>query len=198
MSYARARLFLGTSCVGMWVVIAATSLAFGLPERVFSSSSSLTAGFGQLVSLVFAYAVISGAFDLFGGFLLPKEYGRVTPPLGRFLGHWFRGAALHGVILVGVGFILLSAARLGGFWLTLSLYLALSLLLVYGQLTLARVIGGLRQIPDLNSADGVTVLSSPYPHFYGGHGRFGQGSSGRAAGVATSVFRRGVRGARKP
>lgn len=172
MSYARARLFLGTSCVGMWVVVAALSLAFGLPEQVFSSSISLTAGFGQLVGVIFAYTAISGAFDLFGGFLLPKEYGRVTPSLGRFLGHWFRGAALHGVILVGVGFILLSAARLGGFWLTLILYLALSLLLVYAQLVLARAIGGLRQVSGI---DGVTVLSSPYPHFTGGMVGLGKG-----------------------
>ncbi len=172
MSYARARLFLGTSCVGMWVVIAAASLSFGVPERVFSSSTSFTAGFGQLVGVIFAYTAISGAFDLFGGFLLPKEYGRVTPKLGRFLRHWFRGAALHGVILVLVGLILLTAARLGGFWLTLTLYLALSLLLVYGQLTLARAIGGLRRTPNAN---GVTVLSSPYPHFTGGMVGLGKG-----------------------
>lgn len=172
MSYARARLFLGTSCVGMWVVIAAVSLAFGLPGRVFPGSAALGAGLGQLVGVVFVYTAVSGAFDLFGGFLLPREYGRVTPSLGRFLGHWFRGAALHGLILVGVGFILLSAARLGGFWLTLTLYLALSLLLVYAQLELARVIGGLRSAP---GTDDVTVLRSPYPHFTGGVVGLGRG-----------------------
>lgn len=172
MSYARARLFLGTSCVGLWVVIAALALAFNLPERVLSTSPSWTDGFGQLVGVVFGYAVISGAFDLFGGYLLPKEYGRFTPPLGRFLLQLFRGAALHGVVLVATGLALLTAARLGGFWLALLVYSSISLLLVYAQLPLALTLGGLRRAPEL---DGAVVLGSPYPHFTGGIVGLGKG-----------------------
>jgi hypothetical protein len=48
-----------------------------------------------------------------------------------------RGAALHGVALVAVGLLLLSAARLGGFWLALAAYLRLNLGLLYAQLPLS-------------------------------------------------------------
>jgi hypothetical protein len=77
MSYARARLYLGTSCVGMWVVLSVVALAFGLPAKLLSTSPAW-GDEGQLIGVVFVYACLSGAFDLFGGYLLPKEYGRVT------------------------------------------------------------------------------------------------------------------------
>ena len=71
MSYARSRLYLGISCVGMWVTLCALALSFRLPERILSPSIawSLT-DLGQLVSVLFLYAFLQGAFDLFGGFVL--------------------------------------------------------------------------------------------------------------------------------
>lgn len=143
MSYARARLYLGASCVGMWVVISAVALTFDLPARVFSTSARWGAGELELLSVVFVYAALSGAFDLFGGYLLPREYGRFTPPLPRFLAHWLRGAVVHGAVLVGVALALLAADRAGGFWLALGVYLLLSTALLYAQLRLARLLGGL-------------------------------------------------------
>jgi hypothetical protein len=165
MSYARARLYLGASCVGMWVVLAGVALAFGLPARVFSTSPRWGEGEVALLGVVFLYAALSGAFDLFGGYLLPREYGRFAPPLPQFLWHWLRGASLHGLILLGVALTLLSAGRLGGFWLALGAYLLLSAALLGGQLRLARLLGGLRVVGE---RDGVLVLASPYPHLTGG------------------------------
>lgn len=165
MSYARARLYLGASCVGMWVVISAVALTFDLPARVFSTSARWGAGELELLGVVFVYAALSGAFDLFGGYLLPREYGRFTPPLPRFLAHWLRGAVVHGAVLVGVALALLAADRAGGFWLALGVYLLLSAALLYAQLRLARLLGGLHVEGE---ADGVSVLASPYPHVTGG------------------------------
>ncbi len=155
----------------MWVVLSVVALVFGLPGQL-SSAVALTAGVGQLVGIVFLYATLSGAFDLFGGYLLPKEYGRFTLPLGKFIGHWFRGAALHGVALTCIGLSLLTAARIGGFWLALGVYLALNVLLIYAQLELARALGGLRSRAN---SDGVEVLESPYPHLTGGVVGLGKG-----------------------
>lgn len=165
MSYARARLYLGVSGVGTWVVIAALALLFRLPERILSTqvSWSLT-NVTQLLTVILLYAFIQGAFDLFGGFVLPKEYGRYTPSLAGFVGHWFRGAALHGAVLLVVGLALLAAARLGGFALALLVFVLLSIGLVYGQILLARLLGGL----GTERKDGVLLLRSPYPHLTGG------------------------------
>lgn len=155
----------------MWVVLSAAALVFGLPGQL-STSVALTDGIAQLIGVVLFYTVVSGAFDLFGGYFLPREYGRFTLPLGRFLGHWFRGALLHGIALTLIGLALLTAARLGGFGLVLAVYLATNLLLVYGQLVLARALGGLRPRAD---GDGVMVLESPYSHFTGGVVGLGKG-----------------------
>ena len=165
MSYARARLYLGISCVGMWVTLSAVALLFGLPERVLSLSATWSlADVGQLVAVIFIYTFLQGAFDLFGGFVLPKEYGRYTPSLPKFLGHWFRGAALHGAILFAIGLALLTAARWGGLALTLLLFLLINVGLVYGQVWLARLLGGL----GVKREGDVLLLDSPYPHLTGG------------------------------
>ena len=62
----------------MWVVLSVVALVSGLGH--LSSSVALTSGIAQLVGVVLFYTVVSGAFDLFGGYLLPREYGRFTPP----------------------------------------------------------------------------------------------------------------------
>ena len=100
MSYARARLYLGSSNVGMWVVVSSIFLLFSVPERIFRMSLTPSwADVTQLAAAILVYTAVQGAFDLFGGYFLPKEYGRYTPPLPKFVAHWFRGAALHGALL---------------------------------------------------------------------------------------------------
>lgn len=179
MSYARARLYLGISCVGMWVVLSSVALLFRLPARIVSTSTawSLT-DVTQLLTVVLVYAALQGAFDLFGGFVLPKEYGRYTPRLGAFLLHWFRGAALHGVFLTLVGLALLVAARIGGGVLALLIFLLITGGLIATQLGLARLVGGLGLQHQENtegqgdtegSVEGnVALLRAPFPHLTGG------------------------------
>ena len=165
MSYARSRLYLGISCVGMWTTLAALALLFGLPGRVLSEGLtwSLIDAL-QLAAVILLYATLQGAFDLFGGLVLPKEYGRYAPPLPSFLLHWFRGASLHGALLLVAGLALLGGARLGGVWLALLVFLLLNVGLVYGQVFLARLVGGL----SVQRERGYTLLGSPYPHLTGG------------------------------
>ena len=165
MSYARARLYLGISCVGMWTTLSVLALLFGLPERILSESTlwSLT-DVTQFASVILLYAFLQGAFDLFGGFVLPKEYGRYTPSLSGFLLHWFRGALLHGALLLLVGSILLGSARLGGIFLALPVFLLVNVGMIYGQVVLARLVGGLGVQREGNYA----LLNSPHPHLTGG------------------------------
>ena len=165
MSYARARLYLGSSNVGVWTVVSSVLLLFGVPERIFQTSPTPAgADVAQLAATILVYAAVQGAFDLFGGYFLPKEYGRYTPTLPKFVAHWFRGAALHGALLLVGGLLLLNAARLGGFGGALVAFLLLNAGLVAGQLGLARLVGGLGVV----RREGVVLLRSPYPHLTGG------------------------------
>jgi hypothetical protein len=171
MSYARARLYLGISCVGMWATLASLALVVGLPQRLLSSSSSgALSDVWQLAMFVFLYTSLQATFDLFGGFVLPKEYGRYTPSLPTFLTYWFRAAALHGLALVLVALALLYADRTGGFGLTLFVYLATSFILLGGQLGIARLIAGIK----VKHQNGVLFFLSPYSHVTGGFAGVGK------------------------
>lgn len=205
MTYARARLYLGSSCVGLWVVISSVLLLFDLPGRVFSTSPTPSwTDVTQLAAVIFVYAAVQGAFDLFGGFFLPKEYGRYAPRLPAFLGRWFRGAALHGALLLAVGLLLLHAARLGGFWAALVVFVLLNAGLVAAQVALARLVGGLR----VTRRGDLLLLRSPHPHLTGGVAglgrevvvlpeawveRFGEAAFGLLGARRRALVRRGSR-----
>lgn len=171
MSYARARLYLGMSCVGMWVMLTGLALVFSLPQRLFSSSSSgALSDVWQLVMFVFLYAALQATFDFFGGFVLPKEYGRYTPSLIEFLNYWFRGAALHGLVLGLIALALLYADRTAGFWMTLFVFIVISLILLGGQLSIARLIARIK----VKHQNGVRFFFSPYSHVTGGFADLGK------------------------
>lgn len=173
MSYARARLYLGMSCVGMWAMLSGLALAFALPQRLFSSSSSSApSDVWQLAAFVLLYAAAQATFDFFGGFVLPKEYGRYTPSLVAFLMHWFRATAIHATILGLVGLALLYADRSGGFGLTLLVFLTISLGLLSGQLNISRLLTGIVVKPH----NGALLLLSPFSHLTGGFTGLGQGT----------------------
>jgi len=64
MSYARARLWLGISCVGTIVVITSVLLAFKIPTKLLATNANASwSDVSGLLAVVFAYAFISGPFD---------------------------------------------------------------------------------------------------------------------------------------
>ena len=145
MSYARARLWLGISCVGTIVVVSLLMLLFRIPLRLLSTDhSDLGTNIGLLAGVLFAYAFLSGPFDFFGGYILPKEYGKSTVCLPVFLRGWLRGVLMHSLALMGVALTLLYAARAGGFPLFLGAFAGINLLLLILQPLLAALLGGIR------------------------------------------------------
>lgn len=112
MGYGRARLWLGISAVGTMVLIATVSLALDLPQRFAAPVNESLMGH-SLVLLMFlvAYAIVQVPFDLFGGYMLPKRFGRAHPSFGRFMLGLLRGAGLHLSVLMLIGIALLLAGR---------------------------------------------------------------------------------------
>ena len=167
MSYARARLFLGASAVGTIVVIAALAIAIDAPGRALPSQP---VGFALELAWLAAIAAVHGAlmapFDLFGGWLLPREYGRSRERLGAFLWRWWRGAGLFGVGLVGSGAVMLIASRWFGAVGTLGAFLLLALVLLELQPRVAALTGAGRLLPrkakataTTSGGDGVVLLA---------------------------------------
>ncbi|MGE5293393.1 MAG: DUF2867 domain-containing protein, partial [Solirubrobacterales bacterium] len=98
--YGRARLWLGISAVGSIVTLCTLGLVLDVAgmvqQRVDSAAMEPVTA---LLLFVLVYAVIQLPFDLFGGYLLPRHFGRSHPPLGSYLTGLARGAAIHSALL---------------------------------------------------------------------------------------------------
>ena len=110
--YGRARLWLGVTAVGTIVVLSAAALLMGVPERL-ATLTDRTASPGAFALLLFfgLYALLHLPFDLMGGYVLPRRFGRTHPPLPRFLLKLLRGALAHLAVLMLFAFAFLLAAQ---------------------------------------------------------------------------------------
>jgi hypothetical protein len=98
----------------------------------------------MLLMFVGVYALVHLPFDVFGGYILPKRYGRRHPGRRAFAGVLARGVAVHSTALFLVSALLLFAGRLaGGLGVLLAAMLASLLLLLAFRPLLARVVAPL-------------------------------------------------------
>ena len=159
-TYARARLRLGITSVGTLVVLSAGLLVLGVPGGVLPNSTSWApTDVGWLALLVALYAALSAPFDLLGGLVLPRRYGRPVIAKG-FSRTWSRGAAVHGFCLLVVALEPLAAGRAGGNGVVTAVAVVLMVCLLAAQVWIAELVGGVRR-------DG-NRLSASDPSFVGG------------------------------
>lgn len=148
--YGRGRLWLGMSGVGTIVVLAIAALVAGLPARLLPpAGASLRAEVLGLAGFVLAYAGLHAPFDLFGGYLLPRRYGRRHPALGRFWLGLARGVAVHSAVLFTTAVTLLLAGRAAGAVGVFAVGTALVLVLLVGRIALAAALAPLELTPSL-------------------------------------------------
>jgi hypothetical protein len=85
--WARERLWLGMSNVGLWVVLAAGVVVFGAPSL----------GFSAWDPILWALLVVALQFplDVVGGFWLPRRHGRSSETLAAWGFRWGRAAIVH-------------------------------------------------------------------------------------------------------
>ncbi len=110
--YGRARLWLGVSAVGTIVTTSALALAFGLPRAAATLvQPTLSGQLLLLAGFLAIYAAIHLPFDVLGGYLLPRRFGRPHASLARFAVTLFRGMGVHTLVLAVIGLFILLAAR---------------------------------------------------------------------------------------
>jgi Zn-dependent protease with chaperone function len=157
MTYARARLYLGISGVGFWVLASALALLAGLPTTLFPNYDlDATETAGRLLIIVVGYIVLSLPFDLFGGYILPRRFNRSVPSgLPAYLVGWLRGVLVQGAVYFLVGMLFITAARQSGsVFLVIVLAGIIMLLQLMTQEWLARLAGGFAvSKPDLSGAE---------------------------------------------
>ena len=166
--YGRARLWVGITAVGSIVTLATGALVAGLPAAV---DTLVSPGLGSTLPALAAYAAAHAAiqlpFDLFGGYLLPAQYGRSGHGRLIFLGRLLRGVVVYaGVVFVGL-VALLAGGRVGGVWGAVAAGAVLSFLLLWRRLAVARSIARLGVEPSADPLSDV-VVSSDDEGFTGG------------------------------
>lgn len=131
--YGRARLWLGITGVGSFVVLATIALLTHLPNKLLpASNDSLSNQALALLLYVLGFAILQLPLDFCGGFLLPRRFQREHDSLGPFILKLLRGASVHAGLLAAISMALLVAGRTGGipavigiagFWILLLLQL---------------------------------------------------------------------------
>ncbi len=141
MNYARARLWLGISGVGTAVVITAGMLLWGLPARWFPTTLSWSRADGSgLLGFLVGFLLVMMPFDLLGGFVLPRRFGKSTSSFRQFLGQWFVGVLWQTALF---GFTAVAILTAGRRWGLLGALVVVTALMVCYVLLQARLAGRL-------------------------------------------------------
>ncbi len=171
ITYARARLWTGITGVGGVVVLVSGLLLTGTPASALSGvGGSFAEDARVLFGLLFALALLGLPFDVLGGLLLPRRFGRSAPRTGAFVLRWLRGVFVLVSLSSLCGTLLLAAGRLGGRPAALITLTGLGLALLALQEPLARLVGGLVRA-ESSGADAsrpVLYLRGSDPAFCGG------------------------------
>ncbi len=168
--YGRARLYLGISAVGTFVMLSAIALLLDLPGWVQTRvGPSVAEQFPVLASFVAIYALLHLPFDLFGGYLLPSRSGRLHLPASRYLASLARGVAVHSALLFLNAVVLMLAGRYGGVAGTAAAGLMLAVLLLCGRLVIASFLAKLKLTESASEGPlPVYLAESPDEGFTGG------------------------------
>jgi len=153
--YGRARLWLGMSAVGTFVVLAVLALTLGLPASLgLGADTPLEQHLLGLAGFALVYALVQLPFDVFGGFLLPRWYGRSHPPPGRYLAGLARGVAVHTTLLFMSATALTFAGKYGGVGGTVAAGATLALILLRSRVQIASAVAHLDLTP--SALEGIT------------------------------------------
>lgn len=149
VSYARARLWLGITSVGGWVVIAALILSVGLPEAWWEAAQrgGLGAQAFVLAQALAIYVLLALPFDLIGGWWLPARYERRRESLGAYLVRWCRGVLVQSLVMLSAALALIAAGQFAGLLGATVTLFASSLLLLAVQPALASWVARVRKTP---------------------------------------------------
>ncbi|MGZ0175093.1 MAG: hypothetical protein ACKVHE_36835 [Planctomycetales bacterium] len=175
MTYARSRLWLGITAVGTLQMVAILLLLTGFHLEVLHDFANTNINeFGILACIVLTTGILLAPFDLLGGFILPRRFGRESIRFTRFTLAWSRGVAVQSVCLIASLWSVLQAGQLFGLAGSLTAVLTIQFLMLYGQKMLAIVTGSLSFAP-----------AGPVPTEF--HGRPVSAASHRDSGFTGSI-----------
>ncbi|MEM8712631.1 MAG: hypothetical protein AAGG01_16900 [Planctomycetota bacterium] len=147
-TYANARLRLGISGVGTFVVLSLVALGIGLPAQLFAHKGGAFFTNASLIAVwVAGAALLALPFEMLGGYFLPRKFGRKHPDgLGEWFLIWLRGVLIVALTMSFSGAIIIVTGRYGGSIGAMIALLVILVLLISLQTWFAKLIGGLKTV----------------------------------------------------
>lgn len=165
MTYARARLWLGMSGVGLIVVLSLLSLFSQMQPGFLPTSQTWSSG--DIKGLTLLFGCLAGLLfplDVLGGYVLPKSWQLNTPSWWRFFRSWVRGTGAQGILFIGAGCLILQMGRSLGLPGAVLAVGAIASALVIGQLQIAKLVGSLpttttgsEDFPNIQQAESIVA-----------------------------------------
>ncbi|MFT5288792.1 MAG: hypothetical protein ACI8QC_002507 [Planctomycetota bacterium] len=138
----------GVAGVGTVVVLATLLLFFAVPSLVLGGrGGTLGSDALLLFGMLSIGAIVMLPYDVLGGLVLPRRFGRPVLSSSRFASTWLRGVLVLIAVSTLNGTLLIAAGRAGGRPSAIAVFVAIALLLVLLQEPMARLVGGLRRVP---------------------------------------------------
>lgn len=147
MTYARARLLVGITGTGFFLIVGALAYALQLPALYFPVDAGTLGAMAAFTTFYVVYVLLSVPFDYAGGYWLPCHYNRFCLLFPMFWMKWLRAVAVQGAVMVGCGLAVFGAGLRWGLSGALGTLALLQLVLLQLQWPLARLTGGLKQEP---------------------------------------------------
>ncbi|MEM9345879.1 MAG: hypothetical protein AAGB26_04595 [Planctomycetota bacterium] len=167
--YGRARLRLGITGVGLWVVVSIGLLAAGAADPIADQLPAGLAGDALLVALLLAaYVLIQLPLDWLGGYAVPKRFARRVQPLGAYLYTLARGITAHTTILFFSAAVLYAGGLLGGWPGAFAAGVAWMLCLAAVRGTVAGIVARLASPTNREDQTGTKLQLSSDEGFTGG------------------------------
>ena len=173
MTYARARLLVGITGVGIWVVAAVAFLAAGGPSALPGADADFSDEAAALAAVLGIYALASLPFDARGGYLLPRRFGRPCPDRDAFVVGWARGVLVQWVVMALSVLAVVAAGRSGGTGAAIAVVAGIALLIGVARVPLARMVADLGPATRHPASADVLLVPAADPGFTGGVAGFG-------------------------
>lgn len=152
ITYARSRLWLGISGVGLIVVISSWLLVSGLPLQWLPSTTSWgSQDLVGLAAMIGCLVAVMLPLDLLGGYLLPNRSRPGTITISAFVKGWLRGVLVQASFFLIASLLVLALGRAMGLAGASSGVLAFALVQVALQLPIARLTASLPKGADDNA-----------------------------------------------
>lgn len=167
--YGRARLRLGITGVGLWVIVSATLLPTGAAEMVRHQLPTGLLGEVLIIALLIGvYVLTQLPLDWLGGYVIPKQYGRQTQPAGVHAHTLLRGITAHTAVLFTSATVLYLGGMLGGLIGAFVAGLIWLLVLATSRGVLARIVARLTAATFIHDTTRIELLNSSDEGFTGG------------------------------